>query len=116
MPPGPLHQVDVEPRPLFVLDPIIGGERGDRLGRLATEARTLLEGRTIWNINSTAAGGGVAEMLHTILGYVRGAAVDSRWLVIEGTPDFFTLTKRLHTRLHGVPGTPGPLGAHERRA
>ena len=36
--------------------------------------RELLEGRTFWNVNSTAHGGGVAEMLRSLIGYVRGAA------------------------------------------
>ncbi len=72
-------------------------------------------GRVIWNINSTARGGGVAEMLQSLLSYARGAGVDARWMVIEGTPEFFAITKRIHNLLHGFPGDGGPLGPHERR-
>jgi trehalose synthase len=79
-----------------------------------TEARARLAGRTCWNVNSTARGGGVAEMLASLLGYIRGTGVDTRWLVIEGTPDFFRLTKRLHHALHGSRGDGSPLGAEER--
>lgn len=41
---------------------------------LAAEARELTRGRVVWNVNATAQGGGVAEMLHTLLGYVRASA------------------------------------------
>ena len=73
-----------------------------------------LEGRAWWNVNSTAAGGGVAEMLPSLLAYARGAGIDARWLVITGTAPFFHLTKRLHHALHGMPGDGSPLGDEER--
>ncbi len=46
-------------------------------------------------------GGGVAEMLRSLIAYVRGVGIDARWVVIEGDADFFHLTKRLHHALHG---------------
>jgi trehalose synthase len=73
-----------------------------------------LHGRVIWNVNSTAKGGGVVEMLRPLLGYCRGAGVDARWVVISGEPEFFAITKRLHNRLHGFAGDGGPLGDGER--
>jgi trehalose synthase len=76
--------------------------------------RELLEARTMWNVNSTARGGGVAEMLQPLLGYVKGAGLDGRWTVIAGDPAFFAVTKRLHNRLHGHNGDGGELGARER--
>ncbi|HYF24224.1 MAG TPA: glycosyltransferase [Baekduia sp.] len=81
---------------------------------LAERARDLLRGRVIWCVNSTAQGGGVAEMLRPLLGYTRGADIDCRWLVLQGRPDFFTITKRLHNRLHDAEGDGGPLGEGER--
>jgi trehalose synthase len=81
---------------------------------LAEHARRLLAGRVVWCVNSTARGGGVAEMLRSLLAYTRGAGVDTRWLVLEGRPDFFALTKRLHNRLHDADGDGGPLGDVER--
>src|SRR6266542_3442533 len=63
--------------------------------------RELLASRTFWNVNSTAHGGGVAEMLRSLIGYVRGAGLDARWVTIGGDEDFFRITKRLHNRLHG---------------
>jgi trehalose synthase len=71
--------------------------------------------RRIWNVSSTARGGGVAEMLASLLAYARGASVDARWAVISGNEGFFSITKRLHNRLHGFDGDGGPLGAQERR-
>ena len=73
------------------------------------QARELLAGRVVWNVNSTARGGGVAELLESLVAYARGAGVDVRWVVIEGTPDFFAVTKRIHNRLHGVRGDAGGL-------
>jgi trehalose synthase len=75
----------------------------------AQEAQELLRDRVVWNINSTARGGGVVELLRPLLAYARGVGIDARWLVIQGTPDFFAVTKRIHNRLHGTPGDGGPL-------
>ena len=47
-------------------------------------ATGMLGSRTVVNVNSTAAGGGVAELLETLLGYARGGGVATRWFVIEG--------------------------------
>jgi trehalose synthase len=79
------------------------------------EVREVLNDRVIWNVNSTAAGGGVAEMLRFFLAYTRGAGVDVRWMVIEGTPEFFRITKRIHNFVHGSPGDGGELGDEEAR-
>ncbi len=76
----------------------------------------LLGSNAIWNVNSTAFGGGVAEMLRSLMGYIRGAGLNGRWVVVEGDPEFFRITKRLHNRLHGAPGDGGPLGEGERAA
>src|SRR5919197_2824685 len=78
-------------------------------------AQAALAGRAVWNVNSTATGGGVAEMLQTLLAYVRGAGIDARWLVIEGDPEFFAITKRIHNGIYGSPGDGGELGGAERR-
>jgi len=68
------------------------------------------------NVNSTAVGGGVAEMLQTLLAYARGAGVAARWLVIQGDSPFFATTKRIHNGLYGAPGDGGDLGVAERTA
>lgn len=81
----------------------------------ARAAARAFDGRTVWNINSTASGGGVAEMLQSLVPYARGAGVDARWTVIQGDADFFLITKRIHNRLHGSAGDGGELGDDERR-
>ena len=52
-------------------------------------------------------------MLQTLLAYGRGAQIENRWLVLDGEPEFFAITKRLHNLLHGDPGDGGPLGEDE---
>lgn len=78
------------------------------------QARTVFADRRVWNVSSTACGGGVAEMLTTLLAYARGVGVDARWEVIGGDAAFFAITKRIHNRLHGFTGDGGPLGEVER--
>jgi trehalose synthase len=55
-------------------------------------------------------------MLQSLVAYGRGAGVDTRWLVVDGDPGFFAVTKRLHNHLHGSLGDGGPLGAAEHAA
>jgi trehalose synthase len=54
-------------------------------------------------------------MLHALLPYVRGAGVDTRWVVLHERAEFFALTKRLHNNLHGHDGDGGQLGGTERK-
>ncbi len=84
------------------LQPVLGDERVTRLRQLGETVRQTLGSRMVLNVNSTAVGGGVAEMLHTLLGYARGSEIDMRWMTIDAPPEFFVLTKRLHHMLHGV--------------
>jgi trehalose synthase len=86
----------------------------ERLNQGLVRARSAFAGRRIWNVNSTARGGGVAELLVSLLAYARCAGVDARWLVIPGDEAFFRITKRIHNRLHGFAGDGGPLGEEER--
>jgi trehalose synthase len=113
MRPHRLREVQVEALDAARLEPLIGPERMARFEQIADATQQALAGRSVLNINSTATGGGVAEMLQTLLAYVRGAGVDARWLVIEGDPAFFEITKRIHNGLYGTPGDGGPLGAAE---
>src|SRR5215216_1211371 len=93
---------------------IVTDEQAAELDRTIVEGRRAFRGRVVWNVNSTASGGGVAEMLRSLIAYARGGGVDSRWVVIEGNEPFFRVTKRLHNRLHGAAGDGGPLGKRER--
>jgi hypothetical protein len=66
-------------------------------------AAELLDGRTVWMVNSTAVGGGVSQLLRTLLPYWRGAGIDVRWMVLRGSAEFFQVTKRFHNHLQGAP-------------
>jgi len=102
-----LREVAVQRLALARLEPVIGQQRFALLDARSAELRGQLRGRTIWNINSAAVGGGVAEMLQVLVGYVAGADIAIRWAVIGGDPAFFRFTKRLHNQIHGI-GTVAP--------
>jgi trehalose synthase len=108
-----LIEVGVRELPLNVFGPLIGSERLTVLESAAAASSSLLEGSVVWNVNSTGSGGGVAEMLRVLVGYSRGAGIDTRWVILEGDPRFFRVTKRIHNRIHGMPGDPGGLDAAE---
>jgi trehalose synthase len=109
-----LREVEVQALDAARLEPLVGPERMARYEKIAETTESAMQGRTVFNINSTAAGGGVAEMLQTLLAYGRGAGLDIRWLVIQGDADFFEITKRIHNGLYGSPGDDGALGDAER--
>jgi len=107
-----LRAVEVPRLPVSRLEPVIGAPRYAELARAAGQVRQVLAGRAIWNVNSTAAGGGVAEMLQVLVGYVQDLDIPIGWLVITGDAEFFAITKRLHNQIHGsLSGA--PLGAAE---
>jgi trehalose synthase len=110
-----VREVDLGSEPLDRLAGLLTPERRDELTDTAYWAQEMLQGRTMWHVNATASGGGVAEMLQALLAYTKGAGVDTRWLVLHGSPEFFTLTKRIHNKLHGSPGDGGDLGEKERK-
>jgi trehalose synthase len=75
---------------------------GDRLAHIRDLAREL-EGRRILHLNATAYGGGVAELLNSLVPLERGLGLDVSWGVIVAEAPFFNLTKRLHNALQGDP-------------
>jgi trehalose synthase len=109
-----MREVQIDKISLERLAGLLDPDRAALLMSRAEQAQALLDGRVIWNVNATASGGGVAEMLTTLLAYSRGANVDARWLVLDGTPEFFRITKRLHNLLHGSTGDGGGMGKAER--
>ncbi len=102
------ESVEIQQRPVAQLQPIIGSERYERLVQAADRVRQQLGGRTILNVSSTAVGGGVAEMLHMLLGYCLDLGLPAQWRVISGDAHFFSITKRLHNQIHGETAG-GPL-------
>jgi trehalose synthase len=110
-----LREIPVYSRSVDRFEPIVGEAHLADVRSGAGELRRKLAGRTIWTVNSTAAGGGVAEMHRALLGYCRDMGIETRWLVVSGPPEFFRLTKRIHNALHGSEGDASPLGGDEHR-
>lgn len=97
-------------------DSILDTDQAEEFATRLRTASSQLDGHTYWHINSTAAGGGVAEMLQSVLSYLRGGGINTRWAVIDGDEEFFVVTKRIHNFLHGSEGDGGSLGEAERAA
>ena len=89
-PPPPLHLDDYRT--------IAGQSQLDMLRYLAKD----LKGKTIKMVNSTAVGGGVAEMLNRLVPLLSELEVPTHWDVITGGNDFFEVTKAFHNALHGA--------------
>ena len=110
-----IHEVELGSAPIERFRPLVSTQMWPELEGGLAGLKRRLDGHVLWNVNSTACGGGVAEMLASLIPYDRGAGIDERWAVVEGSPDFFNATKKIHTLLHGVEPDGGPLTAGERR-
>jgi trehalose synthase len=82
---------------------IVGAAELHAIQRLAD----ALKGRRITMVNSTATGGGVAEILNRVVPLMQELGVDVRWEVMQGSSKFFAITKAFHNALHGVAFEPG---------
>ena len=109
-----MQRIEIQAAPLEMLGALLSPGRAERLMSTAARARALLADRVVWNVSATAQGGGVAEMLQALLRYGLGAGVDTRWLVLDGDPEFFAITKRVHNALHGSLGEGSGFGPCER--
>ncbi len=110
-----LTEVQVGVLPLKRFAKVIGREQMREALKTGAKLRRRLAGRVVWNVNSTAVGGGVAELLQSLLCYARSVGIDARWVVIRGQLEFFKITKRLHHALHGATGDGTELGERERQ-
>jgi trehalose synthase len=79
-------------------EPLIGGEAVERLLKKVEALRDL----HIVNVNSTYYGGGVAEILSSLTLLMNASGIKTGWRVIEGRPDFFSITKKMHNALQGA--------------
>jgi len=75
-----------------------GDEAVDRL----VAAADPLKGSRIVHVSSTSFGGGVAELLPTQIAILRDLGVDVDWQLIDGSPEFFSVTKLVHNACHGA--------------
>lgn len=92
---------EFEPEYTLTMDqyaPFIGAEKVDALKRLADP----LEGVGWANVNSTFMGGGVAEMLRSVIPLARSMGIRASWYTIRGHDAFFNVTKKFHNMLQGV--------------
>jgi trehalose synthase len=62
-----------------------------------------LAGKRVLHLSATAFGGGVAEILYTLVPLMRDAGLDTEWRVIYGQDEFFDVTKAIHNALQGSP-------------
>ncbi len=79
---------------------VVGSHAMDSLRVIAE----MLGGKKIVHVNSTKEGGGVAEILSSMIPLSKELGLDVAWEVIDGDPDFFACTKTLHNSLQGMPG------------
>jgi trehalose synthase len=93
-----LQLVDVGPQSLNGYEGVIGKEQVDELRRLAAPLR----GARVVHINTTSYGGGVSELLRSLVPLYRALGIDATWKVIPGDHDFFRVTKGLHNALQGA--------------
>ncbi|WP_207764865.1 glycosyltransferase [Hyphococcus luteus] len=78
-------------------EPLIGAEAVERIQKKAQQISDV----HIVNVNSTYYGGGVAEILSSLTLLMNAAGVQTGWRVIEGRPDYFSVTKKMHNALQG---------------
>ena len=79
-------------------EPLVGAETVERILRKASRLRDL----HVTHVNSTYYGGGVAELLSSLTLLMNGAGIRTGWRVIQGRPDFFSITKKMHNALQGA--------------
>jgi trehalose synthase len=78
-------------------EPLIGAETVERLLQKVEALRDI----HVVNVNSTYYGGGVAELLSSLTLLMNASGIKTGWRVIEGRPDFFSITKKMHNALQG---------------
>ena len=78
-------------------EPLIGSENVERIREKARKFKDL----RMANFNSTYYGGGVAEMISSLTLLMNSLGLRSEWRVIQGTADFFSITKKMHNALQG---------------
>jgi trehalose synthase len=83
---------------IYDYEPLVGSETIERIVKRAEQLRDL----HIVNISSTYYGGGVAELLSSLTLLINASGIRTGWRVIQGRPDFFSVTKKMHNALQGA--------------
>ena len=93
-----LEPVAVPPLALADYEPFVGATAVAEIRALAAPLRDA----RVLHVNATAYGGGVAELLPTLVGLMRDVGLAAEWRVISGEEAFFNVTKALHNGLQGM--------------
>jgi trehalose synthase len=113
-----IQRVELKRKRLDRYRSLVGEEPVDAIRELARDLRGL----RVLELSSTATGGGVAEMLSSLVPLERDLGLEAAWAVVAGDPAFFEVTKKLHNGLQGLPVELSPeeqrayLGHNERYA
>jgi len=93
-----LQQVELRQKQLVDYRPIVG----DAVLAEIEELAASLKGAWIVHVNATPFGGGVAEMLPTLVPLMRDVGLEAEWQVVAGEDEFFNVTKACHNGLQGM--------------
>ncbi len=93
-----LGSVPLTPKALDDYRQVVGDERIDEIQRLAAP----LAGARVLHLNATSFGGGVAEILTTLVPLMNDVRLAADWQVIRGTDEFYQVTKAMHNSLQGM--------------
>ena len=93
-----LVSVPLSPKALADYEVFVGAEEILNLREIAGE----MAGASVLHVNATAYGGGVAEMLYTLVPLMQDAGLQADWKVIQGNDEFFSVTKIMHNCLQGM--------------
>jgi trehalose synthase len=94
-----MEEVTVSPKRFADYRPIIGSAAAEELEGLGRK----LKGKRVAHVNATAYGGGVAELLHSMVPLLQDLGIDAHWFVMAGTNAFYDATKTIHNALQGSP-------------
>jgi trehalose synthase len=83
---------------------IVGEEKMERLHKMVQRVKGL----KILGLNATAQGGGVAEMLYSVVPFLNMLGIETEWKIVYGPQDYFECTKEIHNLLQGKEGSFGP--------
>ncbi len=93
-----LGSVPTTPKSIEAYRPVIGDERTEEILALAAQ----LKGARVLHVNATGFGGGVAEILATMIPLMNDIGLNADWQVIRGADEFFAVTKSMHNSLQGM--------------
>jgi trehalose synthase len=93
-----LQEINLGARSLADYTHIVGRPLAEEIRELAGP----LQGKRVLHLSATAFGGGVSEILYTLVPLMRDVGIDAHWQVILGREEFFNVTKLMHNSLQGA--------------